>query len=432
MHWSHTKDMADDDSAAPWMNEVKFGGVSPFARRQMWLAEQRQLEEGQSITRGGRERTPPKVGVLPFHSLDVIIEASPIPKKSWLIKGLIAHGETSAWIAPPGGLKSALMAELSICVGWGDDWHGYKSKKFGNVVYFALERADLVKRRLRAHVETFRTSNPELIDLPCVTVVPGTLDLMDATSVSKVVATIKGIEAEVSGPGTSLIIFDTFAKAIAAGGGDEDKAKDQGRVFANIQRIKDALAFLDVTPHVAIVGHTGNDVERGARGSNAIYGDADILVSIGGDDIKTATIVKANDMAEGPIFSFRSALFEFGHDEDGDPVTVNFVSPEIIDVERAKPKSGDRWTKGLILVRDCINAALIDGGVDHRIQDGPTVRAIPVSAARAIHSQRYVSNGDGDRQEAERKAWARNFKAARDSRLIHGELRAGQEWIWLA
>ena len=74
-------------------------------------------------------------------------------QKMWIIKGIIARGETSAWIAPPGGMKSALMAELSLCSSYGQDWHGFQSKATLGVVYFALERADLVRRRLRAHLE---------------------------------------------------------------------------------------------------------------------------------------------------------------------------------------------------------------------------------------------------------------------------------------
>ena len=35
-----------------------------------------------------------------------------------------------------------------------------------------------------------------------------------------------------------LAVFDTFAKLIAAAGGDENQAKDQGMVFANMQRVK--------------------------------------------------------------------------------------------------------------------------------------------------------------------------------------------------
>lgn len=72
-----------------------------------------------------------------------------LPNKRWLIKNIVAMGETSAWIAPPGGLKSALLAELSFNVAAQLDWHGYKAKISGPVVYFALERTDLVKRRLR-------------------------------------------------------------------------------------------------------------------------------------------------------------------------------------------------------------------------------------------------------------------------------------------
>src|SRR4051812_25064362 len=41
--------------------------------------------------------------------------------KRWLIKGIFARGETSAWIAPPGMLKSALVAQASICVAAGLD-----------------------------------------------------------------------------------------------------------------------------------------------------------------------------------------------------------------------------------------------------------------------------------------------------------------------
>jgi hypothetical protein len=53
----------------------------------------------------------------------------------------------SAWIAPPGAMKLAPLAQAAICVGAGLDWHGYLNKGAAGVVYFAIERADLVKRR---------------------------------------------------------------------------------------------------------------------------------------------------------------------------------------------------------------------------------------------------------------------------------------------
>ena len=242
--------------------------------------------------------------------------------KNWLIKGVLARGETSAWIAPPGGMKSALLAQASICVAGGLDWHGKRNKGAAGVVYFALERADLVEKRIRAHCLRLG-----LKSLP-IAVVAATFDLIKPDSVKRVIATIQEAEA-VFGTGAGLAIFDTFAKLIAAGGGDENQAKDQGAVFANLQRIKNAIGA-----HVAIIGHTGKDVQKGARGSNAILGDVDIMVEISGDIVRTATVTKANDMADGPLFSFKSDLHGFGIDEDGDPITVNVVSDEMVDAVR--------------------------------------------------------------------------------------------------
>jgi hypothetical protein len=238
------------------------------------------------------------------------------PQKKWIVKNIIARGETSAWIAPPGGLKSALMAELAFHVAAIEDWHGYKTKWGGSVVYFALERADLVKRRLRAYL--LRSDIPSG-ELSHIAVVSGMVDLMNPATVKDVVATIRAVEED--GMSVGLVIFDTFAKLIAAGGGDENLAKDQGKVFANVQRIKDIVGC-----HVALVGHTGKDAERGARGSNALLGDVDLMVTISGDLTKTATVTKANDRPEGPLFSFKSEVHEFGTDEEGDPITVNVVA----------------------------------------------------------------------------------------------------------
>ena len=74
----------------------------------------------------------------------------------------------------------------------------------------------------------------------------------------------------------------------------------EGRVFSNIQHIKNQLGC-----HIALIGHTGKDESRGSRGSNAILGDADMMVQISGEDIKTATVTKANDAPEGRLFQLQ-------------------------------------------------------------------------------------------------------------------------------
>src|SRR5262249_6972828 len=88
--------------------------------------------------------------------------------------------------------------------------------------------------------------------------------------------------------------------------------------------------------HVALIGHTGKDQSRGSRGSNAFGGHVDLEVILSGDIVKTATVNKANDVPEGPLFSFKSEIHDFGTDEDGDPITVNIVSAD--DVEPVASK----------------------------------------------------------------------------------------------
>jgi hypothetical protein len=263
---------------------------------------------------------------LPFKLLEEIT-SNPVAKR-WIIKGIFARGETSAWIGPPGSLKSALFASAAVSIASGTDWFGYRSKEACGVLYFALERADLVERRLRATADSLGITTK----LP-IAVVSTTIDLVRPQSVQAIINTIKEAE-DAAGCFFGLCTFDTWPKLLAAGGGDENQAKDQGVVFANIQRVKEATGV-----HVALIGHTGKNEERGARGSNALDGHVDVMVALVGDGgIKTANVTKANDAADGPLFSFKSEVFDFGEDEDGDPITVNVVS-------RAEPRAASACSK---------------------------------------------------------------------------------------
>lgn len=283
-----------------------------------------------------------------FHLLKDIGN-TPVFKRN-LIKGVMARGETSAWIGPPGSMKSALMAEASICVSSGIDWHGKKNKGAAGVVYFALERADLVVRRWTAHLE-----RDGFNELP-IAIVNSLVNLMTPKTVPAIVSTIRSAELCFGLP-VGLVIFDTFGKLIAAGGGDEDKAKDQGMVFANIQLIKN-----EIDVHIALVGHTGKDETRGSRGSNAILGDVDLMVTITGDGIKTATVTKANDMPEGPLFSFKSDVHEFGVDADGDILSVNIISDAPIDGNAAQGGRARNLSKGASTCLRALRQAVVECG----------------------------------------------------------------------
>src|SRR5262245_55705160 len=68
-------------------------------------------------------------------------DVTALAPKPWLIKGVIARGETSSWIGPPGAGKSALLTDLTIHLGNGQTWRGYRIKERCAILYLAIERA---------------------------------------------------------------------------------------------------------------------------------------------------------------------------------------------------------------------------------------------------------------------------------------------------
>jgi hypothetical protein len=249
-----------------------------------------------------------------------------VPRPS-ILKGLLVRGETSAWIGPPKSGKSAFVVDMAVFCANRREWQGHKAKETCGVLILALERADLCKRRLHAYAV-----RDDLKGLP-IAVRSGVVDLMNPVCVDLIIQEVREAETHFGCP-VGLIIIDTFNKSIAAGGGDEDKARDQNRVAVNLRRLHEQLSV-----HVALVGHTGKDETRGARGSNAHLGDVDVMVQISGDIIKQAQVTNANDQPERVLALFKLDPFDLGADEDGDPITVAIVSTEAIAA--AAPKASE-------------------------------------------------------------------------------------------
>jgi hypothetical protein len=241
-------------------------------------------------------------------------------RKRPILKGFLNKGEISSVIAAPGRGKSALVAEIAIHCAAGEDWRNHSAVEPCGVVIFALERAGLYCRRFDAYA-----LRDGYKGLP-IAVVSKVIDLLASRCVQTIVTTVQEAEQHFGRP-VGLIVFDTFSKGIAAGGGDENSAKDQNRVAANLRRVQE---LIDI--HIAAIGHTGKDETRGVRGSNAHLGDVDVMVLITGDSkTKTAKVIKANDQEERVVAQFRLDLAATGKvDDDGQTETTAIISTEAV------------------------------------------------------------------------------------------------------
>ena len=254
---------------------------------------------------------------------------------------------------------------------------------------------------------------------------PGCVDLL--------LTVLKEAEQKFGCP-IGLAVFDTYNKGIAFGGGDEDKAKDQNRALGHLRRLQELYSCL----HVCAVGHTGKDESRGARGSNALLGDADIQNQIStAGDVKIVSTVKANDAPEGELLRFRLEPYVFGRDEDGDPTQTYIVAAEFIprSTAKAEPKT-PRGGRGMLALRDAI-VEMLDGHAETiQITGGHNAKAVTAAKVEAEFVKRYAvaerGATDAERideiRDAKRKAFDRALKN------LPGEFCgceiSGRQWIY--
>lgn len=342
-------------------------------------------------------------------------ELSDVPPKFWIMKFVLARGETSNWFGPPGVGKSVLMTDLAFHVAAGMDWRGYRSKERCGVVYIALERGALVKRRLSAYMRKHG-----LLDLP-IAVASNVIDLKNKACIKVIVETIRAAEVRF-GCKVGLVVLDTLSKGIAAGGGDEDKARDMNIALANLRRVEELSPV-----HIACVGHTGKDEGRGHRGSNATPGDMDLMVQIAGDGgVKTATVIKINDGIEGPLTHYKIESAQLGVDEDGDPITTAVISDDAAEATqeaRAKKSLSGAQRRAMELLTRCIN----DNG-----RPPPPSQEFPQNVRVVLLEQWHTACERGGLSSAEKKEDRdRAFRRAKDDLQSFNRIACLDGWVWL-
>lgn len=205
------------------------------------------------------------------------------------------------------------------------------------------------------------------------------------------------------------------------GGGDEDKARDQNIAAANLQAVQDELPDL----HVALIGHTGKDESRGARGSNAHLGDVDMLVQISvTGSVRTATINKINDGMDGVLTRFGVVPVTLGNDEDGDAITTAIVA-DAVPVAASRAGLNRTQTRAM----DLLDRVLAEAGeppppAGSKYPDGVTV-VVPLERWREHCRTGGLSSAGTD--VAARQAFRRAVKDLLAARKI--DIRDDLVWI---
>ena len=341
-----------------------------------------------------RDRQQLEKAVPPLFTLYQDIEVA--PRKDMLVQNFLGAGEQSVIFGAPGSAKSALAVDSTAHIAAGREWFGRRVQG-GAVLYVAIERTAVVKRRLAAW-----QFHHGIEDLP-LAVIGGQFDLRSSPAdTDKLIAASHQLE-DMTGQKLVLIIVETVNRALA--GGDENSSKDMGALVGNLDRLANRTGA-----HVSSTHHIPADGTQRLRGHGSLFGamDTTILVEKVGD-LRIASVQKQSDGEEGERVVFDLQSVDLHHDDEtGITTTAPVVIPRN---ESEAPKKADkrkgRPNKAATIAERALIEALDECGkaapASSHMPAG--VRVVSIDRWRDYAYRRGISASDDP--DAQRKAFQR-------------------------
>jgi hypothetical protein len=222
-------------------------------------------------------------------------EMAGLPKPEYLIDGVLPCRSMVVLRSDPAAGKSLLAQDWLHALIEGEEWHGRKVKN-GYGVWIAGEGFGGLPLRLRAWCKHHKK---DINELKGPAVWPVALDITSRESVDRFVDQMRRFGSPINPqvpelPILSLIVVDTLARCF--GGGDENSAKDMGALIDGCEYLKRVTGAT-----ILILHHVGKDPTKGARGSSALRGAADVEIALSRKD--EILILKCEKFKDGVPFS---------------------------------------------------------------------------------------------------------------------------------
>lgn len=202
------------------------------------------------------------------------------PKPAAIIEDILLERSFASIVGESGVGKTFVATALGMSTATGLRFFGYEVLTSGAVIAVIGEGHNdtRILAYKHAHHLALETNHGYAY-------VPQALNILDRGEVDRF--------AEAIAPERPVMLqFDTWARMLAEGGGDENEAKDVSRAVANCNRLQEQLECA-----VVVVHHAGWGGSR-ERGSSALRGAADTVLLVSrADDLITLAAEKQRDSA---------------------------------------------------------------------------------------------------------------------------------------
>jgi hypothetical protein len=218
-----------------------------------------------------------------------ILALDALPPVQWQIAEHWTVGGFNCLYGPPSSGKSFVALDQALCIATGKAYLSKFPVKQGPVCYVAAEGASGIRKRIHAWLKYHRVSAPSNF-----MVIPEIFNLLEKDE-AKVLAEIA---REALGTNPAAIFIDTLARNF--GGGDENATKDMNQFIDSVSH----LGRICSGASVYVLHHTGKDFTKGARGSIALTGACDSMVSLSGGPKAGVEVrcTKQKDAAEFRVY----------------------------------------------------------------------------------------------------------------------------------
>ena len=247
-------------------------------------------------------RRRPTGGRFHLYSVEELLR---LPSADWLIESVIEQPAVGFVFGPSGESKTFVTLDWSLSVAAGRPWHG-RDVTQGPVVYVVAEGSAGIPKRVKAWLQ--HNQVPSVDDAFFV------LEAVQLRTRADVTGLLQQIEERCEQP--ALIVLDTFAQCFV--GGEENSAKEVGEAIAAARRL---LAETGAT--VLLVHHSGRVNEGAERGSIALRGNADFMISVRMTPSRTVIIKNTKQKDQDLFGDIRLTLqpVALGLDNDGGEVS---------------------------------------------------------------------------------------------------------------
>lgn len=210
------------------------------------------------------------------------IEGKDIPRRQWIVPGLLLRRNVTILVAPPGSGKSLLTLQMGLMMGTGMVWGGWRPRKPCKILIInAEDDNDEMQRRLYAACGQMQiTTLDELRERLAIAQAPETIVIAKADSRTKTVIAqpmVEQLVATVKEHQFDVLVVDPFAETFEGDENSNSELKWAAVLWRKIARETNAAVML--VHHTRKFGAEAGNMDS-ARGGGALVGVARIVATL--------------------------------------------------------------------------------------------------------------------------------------------------------